>query len=64
MPKPQPLSIHWTAPLASQFEQTRDHLARRGIRLSKTQLGEIAIRRFLDSLKDNPEQWDLDFRDS
>jgi hypothetical protein len=55
-----PLNVYWQPELAAAFENLRDHLARRGVRLSKTQLGEIAVNQLVARYGNDVSQLVLD----
>jgi hypothetical protein len=54
------LNVHWDAALAQDFEGIRMAFAKNGVKLSKSKLGELAIRHFIQSRRRDGEQLDFD----
>jgi hypothetical protein len=59
--KAAPLNVYWTPDLQSEFEALRENIAKQHFKISKTQLGELALHQFLARYKDDVSQLVLDF---
>jgi hypothetical protein len=58
-PRPPSLNIHWEAALAQDFEGLRSFFAKKGVKLSKSKLGEIAIKQMVSKYNNKDQQLDF-----
>jgi len=56
----RPVNVYLEGAMRLQFEDLRANLAAQGLRLSQTQLGEIAIRHLVSRYENKVEQLVLD----